>query len=128
LVLSGSAFNSLACAFQAACSVAVSVGWTGDFRCVSSSDLHPSLKVIYPTLVVVLVETQRSMTDICEISSSNASKIAGLDACASTLRHLSYVSIHSTMHTESESQRSRVSRSQDGQVEHRLENRILEVK
>ena len=31
---------------------------------------------MYPTIVVVLVETQRSMVDICEIVPSNASKIA----------------------------------------------------
>ena len=31
---------------------------------------------MYPTVVIVLVETQRSMTDICE-GLSNASRIAG---------------------------------------------------
>ena len=31
---------------------------------------------MYPTVVVILVETQRSMTDICEISSSDPSRLA----------------------------------------------------
>ena len=47
---------------------------------------------MYPTIVIVLVETQRSMTDICEISSSGASGLAGPvasdhEAHAATLRH-----------------------------------------
>ena len=32
---------------------------------------------MYPTVVMVLVQTQRSMVDVCEISPSNASKIIG---------------------------------------------------
>jgi len=75
---------------------------------------------MYPTLVVVLVETRRSMTDIWEITPlSNASQIAGpvaSDARAATLEHLSFAigPIYSTMDNELESQRSRTSQSQDG--------------
>ena len=32
---------------------------------------------MYPTIVIGLVETQRSLTDICEIGPSNASRLAG---------------------------------------------------
>jgi len=52
---------------------------------------------MYPTIVVVLVETRRSMTDICEIGPSNASKIAGsvasdheARATSSSLGHSSF--------------------------------------
>ena len=31
---------------------------------------------MYPSIVVILVETQRSITDICEISSSDPSRLA----------------------------------------------------
>ena len=66
---------------------------------------------MYPTIVVVLVETQRSMTDICEIGPSNASKIAGSvafdhEARAATLGHLSFAAagpISSEMDNEAES-------------------------
>ena len=79
-------------------------------------------------LVVVLVETQRSMADICEISPLNASKFAGLvafqaEACAPTLDSeyipFSFASIHSTMENELESHQST-----DGQ-EHGLEKASL---
>ena len=35
---------------------------------------------MYPTTVIVIVETQRSMTDIFEITPLNASSLAGLMA------------------------------------------------
>ena len=62
---------------------------------------------MYPTIVVVLVETQRSMVDICEIGTSNASKTAGAvasdhEAHAATLGHISFAagSINSEMDKE----------------------------
>ena len=85
--------------------------------------------VIVP-LVVVLVETQRSMADICEVSPSNASKLAGpvasqAGACAPTPEYIpfSFESIHSTIENELESQVPRVVGT-DGQ-EHGLEKAIL---
>jgi len=88
---------------------------------------------MYPTVVIVLVETQRSMADICEISPSNASKVAaapvGSEARPATPGHLSFAGepVHSTTDNEAESQRSRALQSQGGQ-EHGLEEVILEVK
>jgi len=87
---------------------------------------------MYPTVVVVLVESQRSMTDICEISPSNASKFAGpqaSDVRPATLGHLSFAGgpIYTTMDMESEYQRSRVLQSQGGQ-ESDPQNVVLEVK
>jgi len=86
---------------------------------------------MYPTIVIVMVETQRSMTDICEITSpSNAIRLAGPvgsdpEARPATLGHLSFA-INSTMDNESESRPSHALQSQD--VEERgLENDILEV-
>ena len=75
---------------------------------------------MYPTLVVVLIETQRSMTDICEISRLNGSKPAGpvaSEACpqAATLGHLSFAVglVHSvTTDKKAEFQCSRSLRSQ----------------
>jgi len=84
-------------------------------------------------VVIVLVETQRSMTDICEISPSNAGKLAapvGSEACPATPGHLFFAvaPAHSTTDHEAEPQRSRALRSQGGQ-EHGLgEGVILEVK
>ena len=86
---------------------------------------------MYPTAIIVLIETQRSMADVCEISPSNASKFAGpvgSEARPATLGHLSFAvePIHSTMDSEAGSQRSRALQSQGGH-EHDLEA-ILEVK
>jgi len=68
---------------------------------------------MYPTVVIVLVETQRSMTDIC----SNASRVAGpvaSEAHPATLGHLSVAvgPVHSMTDNEVESQRSRALQSQ----------------
>ena len=61
---------------------------------METSDLYLEMQAMYPTVVIVLVKTQRSMTDICEISPSNVSKIAGPvapKARSATLGHLSFV-------------------------------------
>ena len=88
---------------------------------------------MYPTIVVVLVETQRSMVDICEIGPSSPSKIAGAgasdcEARAGTLGHLSFAvgPIDSAMDKEAESPPSRALQREDGQGRG-LENDILEV-
>ena len=67
---------------------------------------------MYPTVVIVLVETQRSMTDIYEISQSNASKLdtpVASETLPATIGHFSFdvTSVHSTTDNEAESQRSR---------------------
>ena len=69
---------------------------------------------MYPTIVVVLVETQRSMVDICEIGPSNASKTAGAaasdhEAHPTRLGRLSFAvgPINSAMDKEDESPPSR---------------------
>ena len=87
---------------------------------------------MYPTLVMVLVETRCSMTDMWEISPSNVSQIAGPVAsedCPAILGHLFFTAsqIHSTMDSEVESQPLWALRAQDGQ-EHESENVIVEVK
>ena len=87
---------------------------------------------MYPTVVIVLVETHRSMADICEVGLSDVSNFAGsttFEARPATLGHLSFAdgTTYSTMDSESESQRPRVSQSQDGQ-EYCLEKDILEIK
>ena len=84
---------------------------------------------MYPTVVIVLVETQRSMTDVCEISPSNASKFAGpvaSEARSATLGHISFAvgPVHSATDDEAEPQRLQ---SQGGQ-ERGLEEIILEAK
>ena len=79
-------------------------------------------------MVIILVETQRSMTDICEINQSNASNLAGpvsSEARPATLGHLSFAAGPVT-DNEAESQRSRALQSQGGQ-EYSLEEVILEV-
>jgi len=86
---------------------------------------------MYPTVIIVLVETQRLMKDICDIS-LNASNIAGpvgSETRAATLGHLSFDvgPIHNAIDNELESQRSPTLRSQDGQ-EHDGEKEILEMK
>jgi len=89
---------------------------------------------MYPTVVIVLVETQRSMMDVCEINPSDAGKLVApvgsdtSEARPATSGHLSFAvgSVHSTTDNETESQRSRALQSQGGQ-EHGLEEVILEV-
>ena len=86
---------------------------------------------MYPTVVVLLVETQRSMTDICEISSSNAGGLAGpvvSEARSTTLGQLSFGvgPIYSTTDNEAESQHSRTLQSHGGQ-EYDLERVTLEI-
>ena len=80
---------------------------------------------MYPTVVILLVETQRSIKDICEISPSNASKLA----CPGPLGHLSFAvrPVRSTMNNEAGSQRSHTLRPQGGQ-EHSFQEVVLEVK
>ena len=75
---------------------------------------------MYPTVVVLLVESQRSMTDVCEISPSNASQFAGRlgsEARHATLGHLSFAvgPVESLMDSEPESQRFLLSQSRGGQ-------------
>ena len=75
---------------------------------------------MYPTVVVVLVETQRSMMDLCDINPSNANKPAGSvtsEAPLATSEHLPFAvgSVRSTTDTEAESQHSRTLQSQGGQ-------------
>ena len=86
---------------------------------------------MYPTVVILLVETQRLMADVCEINPSNASKFAGpvgSEARPATLGHLSFAvePVHGAMDSKAGSQRSRALQSQ-GRHEHGLEA-ILEVK
>ena len=87
---------------------------------------------MYPTIVILLIENQRSMVDVCEISPSNASKFGDQVASESrpaTLGHLSFAArpVHSIMDSEAESQRSPGLQSQDGEKQG-LEEDILEVK
>jgi len=86
------------------------------------------LQPMYPTAVILLVEKQRSMADIFEISQSGAGKLVGpvvSEPCPTTLGHLSFEvgPVHSTTDDEAESQRSRTLQSQGGQ-EHGLEEVI----
>ena len=89
---------------------------------------------MYPTVVVVLVETQRSMVDVCESDTSNARKLAGPmphEPRPAALGHPSFAlgPVHSTTDNEAESQRSHTGtlQSQGGQ-DHGLDEVILEVK
>ena len=88
---------------------------------------------MYPTVVMVLVESRRSMMDICELSSSNATAIAGRVASKArpaTLRHTSFAfrPIDSTTaDNKPESQHPRVSQSWDEEG-YELEEAILEAK
>jgi len=89
---------------------------------------------MYPTLTIVLVETQRSMMDVCEIGPSDAGKFAGAvalsDARGATSGRLSFPveQIRTTMDSESVFLPSRALRpGRDGQG-HGLEKVILEVK
>jgi len=62
---------------------------------------------MYPTVVIILVETQRSMADVYDISPSNASKLGGpvaSEARPATLGHFSFAvgPIHSMTDNEAE--------------------------
>ena len=77
---------------------------------------------MYPTIVVILVETQRSMTDIYEIGIPNTSRLAGRlesdhEARSTTLGHpsLAVGPINGVMDNEAESRLSRTLQSQDMQ-------------
>ena len=83
---------------------------------------------MYPTVVIVLVETQRSMTDICEISLSDTSRLTGPVAFEPHLATIGDPSVAATslltmMDKEAESQGSH----EKGRQEHGLEEFILEV-
>jgi len=87
---------------------------------------------MYPTVVILLVKTQHSMTDVCESSPSSASKLGGPVASEARVvasGNLSFTvrPVHSMPGHEAKSQHSRTLRSQGGQ-EHGLEEVILEVK
>ena len=87
---------------------------------------------MYLTVVMLLVETRRSITDVWEISPSNARRLAGPVASETrhaTLGHLSFAveSVHSMTDDEAESQRLHTLQSQSGQ-EHGLEEVIPEAK
>ena len=63
---------------------------------------------MYPTTVVVLVESQRSMTDVCGISPSNATRVVARvasehEARAATLGHLSFAAGPNPSLTDGES-------------------------
>ena len=75
---------------------------------------------MYPTVVIVLVETQRSMADFCEIGPSYTSRLPGPGASEprlATIGSLSFAaaSFLTTTDNEAESQRVRASESQVGQ-------------
>ena len=113
-------------------SLSVSVTLTRDFYHLSSIDPHLELQAIYPTVVIVLVESQRSMADICEISPSIANRMAGPAASETYLANLGHLSlavapIHGTTDNEAESQRPRALQARYGQ-EHGLTDSMLEVK
>ena len=79
-----------------------------------------------------MIETQRSMADVCEIDPSSASKVGApvaSEAHLATFGHLSFAigPVYSTIDGEGESQRSRVSQSQGGPGRV-LEEVIREVK
>ena len=87
---------------------------------------------MYPTAIIVLIETRRLMVDICEISQSNTIKPVGpgaSEARSATLGHVPFVvrPIHSTTDNEAESQLSHTLQGQGGQ-DHGLGEIILEVK
>jgi hypothetical protein len=72
---------------------------------------------MYPTVVILLVQTQRSMADICESRPLNASVLArrvASDARPATLGHFSVATgpIYRMMDNGAETQRSRALRSQ----------------
>ena len=69
---------------------------------------------MYPTIVVVLVETRRSMADICEIVPSNASQIAGA-AASDHEAHLAVEPINSVISDEAAAPPFRALERQDVQ-------------
>ena len=86
---------------------------------------------MYPSVVIVLVETQRSMVNVCEIGTSDARKLTGPMASEprpAALGRLSFVlgPVHGTTDDEAESQRLRALQSQGGQG-HSLGEVIHEV-
>ena len=88
---------------------------------------------MYPTIVIVLAKTQRSMTDICEIGPSSASRLAGPvppdhEARVTTSGRLSSAvgPINSAMDDEAGVPPFRALQSHDVQ-ERSLEKVILEV-
>ena len=85
---------------------------------------------MYPTVVIVLVETQRSVTDIRETSTPNASGPAGpmaTNAPAATAGHLSFGVLNITTDNDaSESPPSDVPQSQD--VEERGLLKVIPLK
>ena len=88
---------------------------------------------MYPTVVMLLVETQRSMMDVYGISPSNATKLGGpvaFEARAATLGHLPSAvdpGNSTTVYTEAETRLSRTLQSRGGQ-EYDLEEVTLEVR
>ena len=75
---------------------------------------------MYPTVVIVLVETQRSMTDICDISVPNTSRAAGSvasEARAATVGRHSFtvldITVDTWMDKEAESLPSYVLQGED---------------
>ena len=79
-----------------------------------------------------MIETQRSMMDVCEIGLSNIGQPAGpvtYETRPTSLGPLSFVDgpVHSMTDSEMESQRLRAFQSQ-GVQDHALEEDILEVK
>ena len=88
---------------------------------------------MYPTAVMVLVQTQRSMVDICEISPSNTSKFTGPVASEARPETLERPPmwfnrpVHNPMmDNEAESQCSSALQRHSG-PEHGLDEDILEV-
>ena len=87
---------------------------------------------MYPTVVIVLVETQRSMADFCEISPSIAIRLKGPTASQArpaTSGRFSFAvgPVYNTMTYELESQPSRTVQNPGGQ-EHGLKEVVLEEK
>jgi len=85
---------------------------------------------MYPTVVIILVKTQRSITDVCESRPSNARIPAGpvaSEARPATLGHLSFAAgpVHSVTDNEGEAQYSGALWVHGG-WEHGLEEVILE--
>ena len=89
---------------------------------------------MYPTVVMLLLDTRGSMEDVCEISPLNASQLAG-PVVSEARSHLQANSplrcvvrpVHSTMDDKSGFQCLHALQSQGGQ-EHSLEEIILKVK
>ena len=69
---------------------------------------------MYPTVVIVLVETCRSMTDLCEISPSNTSNPAGHSAAG-------------PVHTTTDNESGAHALQSQGAQEHDLDEVVLEL-